>query len=438
MFSRVSLFGLLMACVPSAAAVDCIPAAAIPRSCTLLKDTTAVFVGSLTEDAPRYRFHVDEKIKGVTSDYFEIEPYPISTYFEIGKQYLVFVDVMPLEDGEHLFAQECGPTRELKYAQAVLEQVRAEMKGKRNAAVYGMLLRTLDLGAGVLDEDYVRPLAGVVVTFQSGVKSFEAKTDEHGAYAFEALPKGTYRVSADLPSTLEVAQFGRKPSVFELPDRFCYENDITAMPTGQISGRVIGPDSAPLRDTSVDLYRADQYGKEQAGASADQDESKPFEFAHVPAGDYLLVFNQRDQAGPDAPFPRTFYPNALDRGSAQIIHLEDGQQIMNADIHLRRVAMPTRKVTVHLLWDGGKPQDYYAPVVIVEAGEGVRPYPYKISDGAYSLSLLLNAKYTVRAEAYCQMGTAGKAESDTATVDGGDAVLSDVTLTLHAGECVRK
>lgn len=111
---------------------------------------------------------------------------------------------------------------------------------------------------------------------------------------------------------------------------------------------------------------------------------------------------------------------------------------MNADIHLPKVSIPTRKVTIHLLWDGGKPQDYYSPEVIVEAGEGVRPYPYKISDGAYSLSLFLNVRYTVRAQAYCQMGTTGKAETDTATVDGGDAVVSDVTLTLHAGECVRK
>ncbi|MGA9963657.1 MAG: carboxypeptidase-like regulatory domain-containing protein [Terriglobales bacterium] len=438
MFSRVALPGLLMAGVLSASAADCVPAAAIPRSCTLLKDTRAVFIGSLTEETPSYRFHVDEKIKGVTSDYFDLEPYPISGHFEIGKQYLVFVDVMPLEDGEHLFADECGPTRQLKYAQAVLEQVRAEKNGKRNAAVYGMLLRTLDLGAGVLDEDYVRPLPGVVVRFQSRGKSFEAKTDEHGAYAFEALPKGTYRVSADLPSTLEVAQSGREPSVFEVQDRSCYENDITAMPTGRITGRVIAPDGAPLRSTSVELYRADLYSEEQGGASAYQDESKPFEFAHLPPGDYVLVFNRRDQAEPDAPFSRTFYPNTPDRASAQIIHLEDGQQIMNADIHLRKVSMPTRKVTVHLQWDGGKLQDYYAPIVIVEASEGAPPYPYQISDWAYSVNLLLNAKYTVRAEAYCQMGTTGKAESDTATVDGGDSVVSELTLTLHGGECVRK
>jgi hypothetical protein len=188
----------------------------------------------------------------------------------------VFADFLPLEDGEHFFAQECGLTRELRYAQALLQQVRAEKKGKRNAAVYGMLLRTLDIGAGVLDEDYVRPLPGVAVRFQSGVKSFEAKTDKYGAYAFVTLPKETYRVSADLPSTLEVTGFSKDPSVFELQDRSCYENDITAMPTGQ-SRRIIT-----------------------------------------------------------------------------------------------------------------------APAVIVEASEGVPPDLYKISDGAYSLSLLLNASYSTR------------------------------------------
>jgi hypothetical protein len=115
-----------------------------------------------------------------------------------------------------------------------------------------MLLRTSDIGAGILEEDYVRPLPGVLVRLQSRGKSFEAKTGKHGAYAFEALPKGT-TVIGGLAFHLEVAQFGREPAVFELPDRSCYESEITAMPTGQISGRVIGPDGAPLRSTSVGL-----------------------------------------------------------------------------------------------------------------------------------------------------------------------------------------
>jgi hypothetical protein len=102
---------------------------------------------------------------------------------------------------------------------------------------------------------------------------------------------------------------------------------------------------APHCAARVELYRADQYGEAQAGAYAYQGESKPFELTHLPVGDYVLVFNTRDQADPDGPFPRTFYPGAPDRSGAQIIHLEDDQQTMNADIHLRRVSMPTRKVT---------------------------------------------------------------------------------------------
>jgi hypothetical protein len=68
---------------------------------------------------------------------------------------------------------------------------------------------------------------------------------------------------------------------------------------------------------------SDQYGEEQAGVYAYQGESKPFGFTHLPVGDCVLVFNRRDQADPDGPLPRTFYPNAPDRSSAQIIHLEE-------------------------------------------------------------------------------------------------------------------
>ena len=105
MRSRVFLLGWFMAGVVSAWATDRVPAAAIPCSCTLLKDTRAVFVGSRTEETPRYRFHVDEKIKGVTSDYF-------------------------------FATQECGPTSELKYAQAVLRK--CEQKKTANETLRSM------------------------------------------------------------------------------------------------------------------------------------------------------------------------------------------------------------------------------------------------------------------------------------------------------------
>lgn len=103
----------------------------------------------------------------------------------------MFVDVVPLEGSEHFFAtQECGPTSELKCAQAVLRRCEQKKNGKRNAAVYGMLLRTSDIGAGILDEDYVRPLPGVVVRLQSRRKSFEAKTDKHARMLLRRCHRG--------------------------------------------------------------------------------------------------------------------------------------------------------------------------------------------------------------------------------------------------------
>src|ERR1017187_9232035 len=54
---------------------------------------------------------------------------------------------------------------------------------------------------------------------------------------------------------------------------------------------------------------------------------RPFHFSHLPAGDYLLVFNAANWEDPYAPFRMTFYPNASSREGAQPIHLSDGQQV---------------------------------------------------------------------------------------------------------------
>lgn len=433
------LAAMLMASLASSSAQDC--AGPMPGSCSLLKGTRAVFVGSLVERGQRLRFRVDEHIKGGKGDYFELEDLPLmSSHFELGKQYLVFVDSMQLKDGDHLFAHACGPTRELKRAAALLEQLRAEKNGKRNASVYGMLWRTSD-PPGFSDEEFTRPLPSVIVKLKSEQGSFETTTDEQGAYAFERLPKGTYQVSAALAPNLQLSPpiSGQKPfPPFELPRGSCYENDITALPTGKITGRVIGPDGMPLDATSVDLYRASQYDDSHQGQFGYQRDSKPFEFGGLPAGDYILVFNRMNQLNPDAPFPRTFYPDASNLNGAQIVHLGDGQQIGNADIHLRRALMPIRKLTVRLLWDGLDSRNYYPPNIVVKASEGTPPYPHKLSEGSYLLNLLRNSEYTLHAEAYCRTGTTAHGETSTITVEGRDTATSEATLTFRTGECVRK
>jgi hypothetical protein len=204
------------------------------------------------------------------------------------------------------------------------------------------LIRTLEGYKAIWQEDYVRPLPNVLIRLTSDKKSLETRTDDDGVYFFHHVPPGKYRVSAELPPNLELGETigPDPPPPLELERGACARLDLYALPTGGISGKVIGPDGKPLISTSAELYRASQYGEKVLGLFGYQGKArpgedwKPFEFYHLPAGDYILVFNGQDKEGPGSPFPRTFYPHAPDRKSSQIIHLSEGQQILDANIYV--------------------------------------------------------------------------------------------------------
>jgi hypothetical protein len=421
----------------------------MPGSCSLLKQGKVIFVGAVVEykdGTLARRFRVTEALKGVSGDYVDLVEFPGSFHFGLGKQYLVFADPCPWEraGSRCLTSMPCSDTRQMEYAAAMLEQLRAEKNGKRVAVVYGTLEQTLEAGRGNWNEGCRRPLANILVRVQSDGKSFEASTDKFGAYAFDRLPPGKYQVSADLPPGMVLGtRFGHDPlEPFELLRRSCFENDLYALPAGRITGRVIGPDGRPLPFARVDLYRADRYQEGKAGLLGLQGETralegwKPFDFYHLPPGDYVLVFNPVNKEDPNAPFPMTFYPQATNLESSQIIHLFGGQQVSNADIHVSD-PLPTRPVTLRLVWGSERPQDYYPPQVIVKASRGAEPFAIKNGPDAYTLKLLLNSQYTIHAEAICQQGTTGKVEGEV-NLDGSSQSVSEVTLKFDRGGCVRK
>ncbi len=448
---RHSLFilGMLAAGLTPSRAVDC--SGPIPGPRTLLKHGQAVFVGTVIkrdEDSGQSEFRVTEAFKGVTAEYVNVAEFPGELHYEVGEQYLVFAGPCPWEPrgSDCLTSHPCSSTtRPLKYAQAIVEQLRAEKNGRRVASLYGMLWRGLGASGGIGEEGYDRPMANVAVRVRVGKRSFETKTDEHGVYAFPRLPRGRYEVSADLPPGLAIAQqFGQDPvPPFDLPSRSSFEYDIYALPTGRISGKVIGTDGQPLRTAEVDLYRLSGYRERKSGLWSLQGEGKPgekwkpFEFYHLPPDDYVLVFNSANRENPDAPFPRTFYPHSSDLEGSQVIYLADGQQILNADIHVGN-PLPTRQITLRLLWDGKVPEKFYPPQVIVEASTGTQPHPFRSGQDTYTLSLLLGARYTIHADALCQIGTTGRAETGTVTVDGSDPSVSQVALTFDKGGCMGK
>ena len=191
------------------------------------------------------------------------------------------------------------------------------------------------------------------------------------------------------------------------------------------------------------LYLASRYkeGKPSAyslqGKGSPLTEWKPFEFYHLPGNDYVLVFNPKNEENSDAPFPTTFYPNSTDLKGSQMIHLADGQDLLNADIQVSN-PLPTRQVIIRLVWNGRRPEDFYPPQVIVNAERGTNPLPEETSRHVYTLNLLLGARYTIRAEAFCQMGKKGKVETWSISIDGSDLSISEVTLKFATGECEHK
>jgi hypothetical protein len=427
--------------VPFLYAQDCAPASPGPRS--LLKQGEVIFAGTLEdENVDAYQFRVTEAFKGTTTahdfDLLHVGP-PLSKSLEKGEQYLVFAGSLSLNDGRHYYVPGCGLTEKLRYAQAVVKQLRAEKSGKRVASVYGMLRQTTDYISSYWDERFDRPLPGIVVKLKSNERVFQTKTDDDGVFAFEDLPQGTYEPLAELPAGLTLAgeYFEDPPPAFQLPGRSSFDYELTALPTGRIRGRVVGPDGEPLRDTSVEIYRPDSFSLDKNGALASQIDGKSFEFPYLPQGDYILVFNRRNNASPDDPFARTFYPDATDVQGAQVIRVAGGQQISGANIHVSH-PMPTRQITVTIRWGSLAPAKYQHPVVIVESSVGRNPYPFKIGTDTFSLNLFETARYTIHGQTFCQNGRKGEVATDYATIDGQDFSTTAVTLTFAGSDCSPK
>jgi len=193
----------------------------------LLRHEQAVFIGTVMEESPKWHYHfrVEERFKGAKEQYFDVEGIPGPMFvdkFKVGELYLVFAAEWPAGSKDERVVVAQWPTRELKYAHALIDQLRAEKNGKRNASLYGTLLQTLGTHGSDVE---VRPVVGAVVRAQAKGKPFETRTDERGVYAFERLPGGTFRLSTDLPPHLKLSLSERLDDL-ELPRHSCYEYDI--------------------------------------------------------------------------------------------------------------------------------------------------------------------------------------------------------------------
>jgi len=365
---------------------------------TLSPDAPASSGGAATDEAPvvRYHFRVEQEFAG--PDVPEMDIYSggddgdCGYRFEKGQEYLVFTH--PGTEGR-LFATICNGTRPASDARAIIPQLRAMRDGRRVASVFGVLRRANPPALAPAD-DPEDPLPNVSLKLRSVYDRFETSSGADGVYSFYDVHAGTYRFYANLPGRMDLTQktlAGALPP-FKIPDGACFEYDVDALPTGHIRGSVLGPGGKPLPLASVELFRVGQYDGSHAGLWGYQGTGGTFDFVHIGAGEYVLVFNRMNRLNPNSPFARSFYPGVADVSDAKTIKLKDSQQLLTLKLQLKK-AYPTRRILVHVKWQGARPPGNVT--VMAQADQGDNPAAQKIAEGLYQFTVLDSVDYTIAA-----------------------------------------
>jgi len=454
----------------------CTCSQAPPGKCPGLQQSDVVFLGTVTSieeisyaspqsgnssasSAPvdivaarltRYHFRIDEKFAG--PDVAEIDVFSggdndgdCAYRFKQGEQYVVFTQQ---EAEGRLFATICGGTRLAADSRALIPQLRAMRNGTHVASVFGVLRRA-DPPFLAPPDDPDDPLPNISLKLRSKLDRFETGTDSNGVYSFYDVHAGEYSFTAKVPPRTELTQktlSGGLPP-FKIPDGACYEYDVFALPTGHIRGSVLDPDGKPLGLASVELYRAGGYADTRPGLWAYQGDKGTFDFDHIGPGDYVLVFNRMNRQDPNSPFPRTFYSGVAEASDAQPIHLEEGQQLTKVNLKLSG-GLPTRRVRVHLKWDGTRAPG--SVTVMAKADQGQNPAARKINDALYEFSLLESSNYTISAweDLAPQRGAPrrkdpncpapSRIDASPIAVSGSDDDAKELTLVFPAPGCTQQ
>lgn len=247
-----------------------------------------------------------------------------------------------------------------------------------------------------------------------GTQRPPVSTDESGAFAFTALPAGSFTLMAD-KSTYIAGRYPEGGQTLRTVSRSLTLSDgqtidsvaIAMYHGGAITGRVVDAHGDPVEFAQVQALRLPKSGRgkpQQASGSSSNDLGE-FRLARLSTGKYLiLVQPQRRDFGPPGPpgtpeivEPQpvpTFYPNVQGLDQAQPITVERGNTVVGVDVMLAD-GVPAQ-VTGVLLDASGQPVTRNGNVTIRpilkdvsnygSTGTGVRPdgtFQIKLTPGEY-------------------------------------------------------
>jgi hypothetical protein len=188
-------------------------------------------------------------------------------------------------------------------------------------------------------------------------QGFAATSQSDGAFRFEGLEPGEYRLSGERAGFINT-RYGAKgnsgtgTTLLLKPGQHLTGINLALVPQGVVSGKVLDDDGDPMGQVSVRLLsRSWVRGRERdfpMGQSSVNEQGE-FRISNLPPGKYYLVASKdgSTMGGEEAAPPgkpdvrpvRTFYPSALDRQSATPMEVKAGQELSGMDIRMR--SLPT-------------------------------------------------------------------------------------------------
>jgi hypothetical protein len=248
--------------------------------------------------------------------------------------------------------------------------------------------------------------ADVEALTENGPRLF-TRTDENGAYRFDGLAAGPWRISVSKGGYVGW-QFGqRRP--FQLPPPISlapgqtFTADIPLTRGGAISGRIYGTSGEALAGLQVRVYRATMHlgarRLKAVGVADMTDDAGAYRVYGLPPGDYYVAASLR--VAPidsivETTYAPTYFPGTGDLAEAQRVKLELG-----AEAAATFPLLPVRNTRISgiVVNSSGAPADAFLNLVSERSELGVPSGGGGItrSDGTFTLADVSPGRYLLKA-----------------------------------------
>jgi hypothetical protein len=400
------ILSVVVFCLSIAQDADACSCMERPSPCAAFARDQAVFVGRVVDIVRSEKsefmtgvtalFAIERAFKGLSATQKTVDVRTGSSGgdcgydFKAGQRYLVFAS----QSSGFLYTSICSNTEPVSEAEDDIELIKALASGRPETRIFGRI-ELVDEKIEVSPADMKSlTLAGLRVEVRSANTVLFGTTDAEGRYRIKNAPSGRYaiRLVGPFPPNFELIRQVAKNVEIQLPSSCGTGVNFPAYSYGRVRGRILDSSGRPVgKNIDVGLVEVDS----QHGHGTQTGPDGTYEFRHVKSGRYVLGVGLLNPPSAESPYPRTYASSAS--GRQTIVEIV---RAVTRDVDIR---LPQRLDTIAIVGrvvdtKGAPVRGASLEIIDVEYDGRVPGSDMETaSDGTFSVTLLRNRRYEVRA-----------------------------------------